>query len=197
MPTSFERVRGMLIGYARVSTQDQNPELQLDALKQAGCEEVFVEKASGAQRERPELAAALRHARKGDALVVWRLDRLARSLSHLIKTVEDLAKRGVGLRSLTDPVDTTTPQGVLVFHIFGAMAEFERAVIRERTRAGLEAARARGRKGGRPSSLSPKDLPAARALLADPSITVAEAATRLGVSPATLYRHLPGGRGAL
>jgi len=187
----------MLIGYARVSTQDQKPELQLDALKQAGCEEVFVEKASGAQRERPELAAALRHARKGDVLVVWRLDRLARSLSHLIKTVEDLEKRGVGLRSLTDPIDTTTPQGMLVFHIFGAIAEFERSLIRDRTRAGLEAARARGRKGGRPPSLRAKDLPAAKALLSDPSITVAEAATRLGVSPATLYRHLPGGRAAL
>src|SRR5579871_804862 len=189
--------RSMLIGYARVSTQDQKPELQLDALKQAGCEEVFVEKASGAQRERPELAAALRHARKGDVLVVWRLDRLARSLSHLIKTVEDLEKRGVGLRSLTDPIDTTTPQGMLVFHIFGAIAEFERSLIRDRTRAGLEAARARGRKGGRPPSLRAKDLPAAKALLSDPSITVAEAATRLGVSPATLYRHLPGGRAAL
>ena len=187
----------MLIGYARVSTADQDPALQLDALKAVGCERVFVEKASGAQRDRPELKAALGFARDhaGDVLVVWKLDRLARSLPQLIATVEDLDQRGIGFRSLTEAIDTTTAGGRLVFHIFGAMAEFERSVIRERTRAGLDAARARGRKGGRPSKLSPKDLAAARAMLADPDITVEEVARRLGVAPATLYRHLPGGRG--
>lgn len=184
----------MLIGYARVSTQDQKPELQLDALKAAGCEKVFVERASGAQRDRPELKAALDYMRSGDTLVVWKLDRLARSVKQLIETVEGLEDQQIGFRSLTEAIDTTTPGGKLVFHIFGALAEFERAIIRERTRAGLEAARARGRKGGRPPKLRTQDLKAARALLADRSITVAEVATRLGVSPATLYRHLPAAR---
>lgn len=184
----------MLIGYARVSTQDQKPELQLDALKAAGCEKVFVERASGAQRDRPELKAALDYMRSGDTLVVWKLDRLARSVKQLIETVEGLEDQQIGFRSLTEAIDTTTPGGKLVFHIFGALAEFERAIIRERTRAGLEAARARGRKGGRPAKLRAQDLKAARALLADRSITVAEVAARLGVSPATLYRHLPAAR---
>lgn len=184
----------MLIGYARVSTQDQKPELQLDALKAAGCDKVFVERASGAQRDRPELKAVLDYMRSGDTLVVWKLDRLARSVKQLIETVEGLEDQQIGFRSLTEAIDTTTPGGKLVFHIFGALAEFERAIIRERTRAGLEAARARGRKGGRPAKLRAQDLKAARALLADRSITVAEVATRLGVSPATLYRHLPAAR---
>jgi DNA invertase Pin-like site-specific DNA recombinase len=187
----------MLVGYARVSTQDQNPALQLDALRSAGCERIFEEKASGAQRERPELTAALAFVRKGDTLVVWKLDRLARSLKQLIETVELLAGRGIGLRSLTESIDTTTAGGKLVFHVFGALAEFERSIIRERTKAGLEAARALGRTGGRPPALTDKDLAAARALLADPAITVEEAARRLNVVPSTLYRHLPGGRGAL
>src|SRR5215470_1679891 len=157
----------MLVGYARVSTQDQNPDLQLDALKAAGCKKIFVEKASGAQRDRPELADALEYLREGgdDALVVWRLDRLARSLGQLISTIEDLDRRKIGFRSLTESIDTTTAGGRLVFHIFGAMAEFERSVVRERTRAGLEAARARGRKGGRPVALNSKDIPAAKAML--------------------------------
>ena len=187
----------MLVGYARVSTQDQKPALQLDALRSAGCEKIFEEKASGAQRERPELTAALAFVRKGDTLMVWKLDRLARSLKQLIETVELLAGRGIGLRSLTESIDTTTAGGKLVFHVFGALAEFERSIIRERTKAGLEAARARGRTGGRPPALTDKDLAAARALLADPAITVEEAARRLHVAPSTLYRHLPGGRGAL
>ncbi|WPB87762.1 recombinase family protein [Sediminicoccus rosea] len=186
----------MLVGYARVSTQDQNPDLQLDALRAAGCERVFVEKASGAQRDRPELSAVLSFIRPGDSLVVWKLDRLARSMKQLIETVEGLEAKGIGFRSLTEAIDTTTAGGRLVFHIFGALAEFERSIIRERTRAGLDAARARGRKGGRPSKLKEEDLRAARALLADASITVEEAAKRLKVSPATLYRHLPGGRTA-
>lgn len=187
----------MLVGYARVSTQDQNPALQLDALKAAGCEKVFVEKASGAQRERPELKAALDYVRAGDTLVVWKLDRLARSLKQLIETVELLAGREIGFRSLTEAIDTTTAGGKLVFHIFGSLAEFERSIIRERTRAGLDAARSRGRTGGRPPSLSDKDISIARTLLANPDITVEEVAKRLGVAPSTLYRHLPGGRGAL
>lgn len=187
----------MFVGYARVSTQDQNPDLQLDALKAAGCEKVFTEKASGAQRDRPELAAALSYMRPGDSLVVWKLDRLARSMPQLIDTVSTLEDQGIGFRSLTEAIDTTTAGGKLVFHIFGALAEFERSVIRERTRAGLKAARDRGRKGGRPPALSAADLAAAKALLRDPAITVDEVATRLKVSPATLYRHLPGGRGGI
>lgn len=184
----------MLIGYARVSTQDQNPALQLDALTAAGCERVFTEKASGAQRDRPELAAAISYMRAGDSLVVWKLDRLARSLPQLIETVAHLEAQGIGFRSLTEAVDTTSAGGKLIFHIFGALAEFERSVIRERTHAGLKAARDRGRKGGRPPALSTADLAAAKALLSDPEITVAEVAKRLQVSPATLYRHLPAAR---
>jgi DNA invertase Pin-like site-specific DNA recombinase len=189
----------MLIGYARVSTQDQTADLQMDALRGAGCERIFTEQASGAQRDRPQLKAALEHARDGadDILVVWRLDRLARSLGQLIETVETLERRGVGFRSLTESIDTTSAGGRLVFHLFGAMAEFERGLIRERTRAGLVAARARGRVGGRPSALNAKDLAAARALLRDPAITVEAVARRLGVAPSTLYRHLPGGRSGL
>jgi DNA invertase Pin-like site-specific DNA recombinase len=189
----------MLVGYARVSTADQTPALQLDALKAAGCEQVFVEKASGAQRERPELTAALAYVRDhaGDVLVVWKMDRLARSLAQLIATVTDLEGRGVGFRSLTEAIDTTSAGGRLVFHIFGAMAEFERSIIRERTRAGLAAARTRGKTGGRPPALTPKDLVAAKALLVDPEISVEDVARRLGVAPSTLYRHMPGGRSAI
>lgn len=135
--------------------------------------------------------------RQGDTLVVWKLDRLARSLKQLIETVELLASRGIGLRSLTESIDTGNAGGKLVFHVFGALAEFERSIIRERTKAGLAAARARGRTGGHPPALTDKDLAAARVLLADPAITVEEAARRLSVAPSTLYRHLPGGRGAL
>ena len=184
----------MLIGYARVSTQDQKPELQHDALAAAGCEKVFTEKASGAQRDRPELAAAVAYMREGDTLVVWKLDRLARSMKHLIQTVERLEARGIGFRSLTEAIDTTTPGGKLVFHIFGALAEFERSIIRERTRAGLDAARARGRTGGRPRKLLEGAIWAARAMLLDEGITVVDVARRLGVSPATLYRHMPAAR---
>ncbi len=187
----------MLIGYARVSTQDQKSELQLDALQAAGCEKVFEEKASGAQRDRPQLKAAIDYLRSGDVLVVWKLDRLARSLKQLIETVEALEQKGIGFKSITESIDTTTPGGKLIFHIFGSLAEFERAIIRERTMAGLEAARARGRLGGRPSALSTDDLVAAKALLKNPEITVSDVAKRLGVSPATLYRYFPGGRSQL
>src|SRR5579863_7880898 len=185
----------MLLGYARVSTQDQKPELQLDALRQAGCEKLFTEKASGAQRERPQLQAAVDYIREGDTLVVWKLDRLARSLKQLIETVEELEQRGIGFRSLTESIDTTTSGGRLVFHIFGALAEFERAIIRERTKAGLLAARNRGRKGGRRRSLTDRDIQAARAMLGSPDISFAETARRMRVSKSTLYRYFPGGRG--
>jgi DNA invertase Pin-like site-specific DNA recombinase len=189
----------MLIGYARVSTQDQNPQLQIDALRAVGCtdDQIYVEKASGAQRERAQLRAAIDYMRDGDTLVVWKLDRLARSLKQLIDTVDGLEARGIGLRSLTDNIDTTTAGGRLIFHIFGALAEFERNIIRERTTAGLEAARARGRTGGRPRGLSEDQVAAARAMMSDPEITVARVAEHLGVGVSTLYRYLPGGRGGV
>ena len=186
----------MLVGYARVSTQEQDLALQLDALHRAGCTKLFEEKASGAQRDRPALKAALDYMREDDTLVVWKLDRLARSLKQLIETVEACGERGIGLRSLTEAIDTTTAGGKLVFHIFAALAEFERGVIRERTLAGLQAARARGRLGGRPPALKAKDLAAAKAMLKDPEITVAGVARRLGVAASTLYRHLPRARTA-
>ena len=187
----------MLVGYARVSTQEQDLSLQLDALQAAGCDKVFTEKASGAQRDRPQLQAALEYMRDKDTLVVWKLDRLARSLKQLIETMEELGERGIGLRSLTESLDTTTSGGKLVFHLFAALAEFERSVIRERTRSGLQAARRRGRLGGRPPALTSQDLTEAKALLRDPEITVEQVAKRLGVAPSTLYRHLPGGRSAV
>ena len=189
----------MRVGYARVSTQDQNPDLQIDGLKAAGCKKIYMEKASGAQRDRPELGAALEYMRDNgdDVLVVWKLDRLARSLRQLIETVEDLEQRGIGFESLTERIDTTSASGRLTFHIFGAMAQFERSINRERTRAALEASRARGRKGGRPPSLSAKDVAHAKALLTVPEITVEEVAKRLNVAASTLYRHLPGGRSAV
>ena len=183
-----------VLGYARVSTQLQDTELQRVALEAAGCGKLFVEKASGAQRDRPELASALAYMREGDTLVVWKLDRLARSLKQLIETVEGLEARGIGFQSLTEKIDTTSPGGKLVFHLFAALAEFERGLIRERTLAGLASARALGRKGGRPPALDAKSLSVAKAMLQAPDITVAEVARRLNVSPATLYRHLPKAR---
>jgi len=182
----------MLIGYARVSTADQNPEFQLDALSVAGCGKVFVETASGAKVGRVELTAALAYMRLGDTLVVWKLDRLARSIKQLITTMEDLKARGIGFRSLTETIDTTSAAGELFFHIFGALAQFERSIIRERTKAGLAAALARGRKGGRKQRVTSDDIGAAIALLGDPKISVRKAAKRLGISVSTLYRHAPG-----
>jgi DNA invertase Pin-like site-specific DNA recombinase len=196
-PVAATIYRGALVGYARVSTQDQSTNLQLDALAKAGCTRVFSESAAGAQRDRPELARALGYMRPGDTLVVWKLDRLARALKQLIETVEALEGKGIGFRSLTESIDTTTAGGKLTFHIFAALAEFERSKIRERTRAGLDAARARGRVGGRPRSLTDKDVEMAKTLLADADITVDQVAARLGVAPATLYRYLPGGRGGI
>jgi DNA invertase Pin-like site-specific DNA recombinase len=140
----------MKIGYARVSTQDQNSNLQLDALQTAGCEKVFSEKASGSKTDRPELLKALEYARSGDTIVVWKLDRLARSMKQLIITMEMLKERGIALETLTEKIDTASAQGKLVFGIFASLAEFERSLIRERVNAGLQAARLRGKKGGRP-----------------------------------------------
>lgn len=184
----------MLIGYARVSTVDQNLDLQRNALTEAGCERIFTEQMSGAVADRPELMAAIGYARSGDTLVVWKLDRLARSVKQLIDTVENLRGRRIGFRSLTEALDTTTAQGRLVFHMFGALAEFERSLIHERTRAGLSAAKKAGRTGGRPPKLTDDDIRAAKAMLTNPDIGVASVAHRLGVSLATLYRHIPAAR---
>lgn len=181
----------MRVGYARISTTDQSPELQLEALRQAGCERVYTERASGARDDRPELARVLGDVlRAGDTLVVWKLDRLARSLKTLIATAEALERQGVGLMSLTESIDTTTPGGMLIFHVFGAIAQFERALIRERTTAGLIEARRRGRKGGRPPAFTADDVLAARALMAEGKLPVRVVAKRMGVSVATLYRHV-------
>jgi len=180
----------VIIGYARVSTQDQNPDFQVDALEKAGCEQIFQEKFTGTRKERPELSQCLRILRKGDVLVVWKLDRLARSLKDLVEIVQDLNDREVGFKSLTEAIDTTSPGGRLVFHIFGALSEFEHSLIKERTHAGLAAARARGRKGGRPPLLSEKDTRKAEAMLADPEITKTEVAAHFGVSRPTLNAAL-------
>jgi len=182
----------MNIGYARVSTGEQTLDLQLDALAGVGCERTFTETASGAKADRPVLAEVLSYIRGGgDTLVVWRLDRLGRSLPHLIATLSDLANRGVGFRSLTEQIDTTTPGGKLVFHVLGALAEFERDLTRERTHAGLAAARARGRVGGRPKKQAdPKQLALARALYDSGHAHVDRICRTLGVSRAPPYRYL-------
>jgi DNA invertase Pin-like site-specific DNA recombinase len=179
-----------LVGYSRVSTADQTAELQEDALAAAGCQRIFTETASGVTTERPELSGALAYLRNGDVLVVWRLDRLGRSLKHLVQVVGELQERGVGFRSLHENIDTTTPTGRLTFHLFAALAEFERDLIRERTLAGLTAARARGRLGGRKPSLTPRKIQVARRMYEAGDSTVAEIAQVLGVSRATIYRHL-------
>ncbi|WP_432524209.1 recombinase family protein [Kineococcus sp. SYSU DK006] len=179
-----------LLGYARVSTTVQDPALQQDALRAAGCSYIWTDTASGALAARPALEEVLNYAREGDTLVVWRLDRLGRSLPHLLTLVDDLAARDVGLRSLREAIDTTTAAGRLVLSVFGALAEFERELIRERTRAGLDAAAARGRRGGRPSVMTPAKLTAARAMLAGGEHTVTAAAAAIGVSRASLYRAL-------
>ncbi len=179
----------MNIGYARVSTQDQNPDLQNDALKAAGCENIYTDKMSGAKKNRPGLDEILGFIRKGDTLVVWRLDRLGRSLKHLIQVLNQLDERGVYFKSIQESLDTSTPGGKLIFHVFGALAEFERDIIRERTMAGLAAARARGRKGGRPKKLSKKQIEMAKTLMEDPAIPISELCETMGVSKATLYRY--------
>jgi DNA invertase Pin-like site-specific DNA recombinase len=179
-----------LLGYARISTGEQHPDLQIDALKAAGCYRVFGDTASGTVAARPALDQLLDQLRPGDTLVVWKLDRLGRSLRHLVDTIAALADRGVGFRSLQEQVDTTTPGGKLVFHIFAALAEFERDLIRERTSAGLAAARARGRTGGRPVAMTEPKIRLAREMYASRQYTVAAIASTLGVSRASIYRHL-------
>lgn len=180
----------MRVGYARVSSSDQNLDLQRDALAKAGCERIFEDQASGSRADRPGLAEAIEFARKADVLVVWKLDRLGRSLPHLIEVVASLEKRGVGFRSLTESIDTTTSGGKLIFNIFASLADFERALIRERTNAGLKAARARGRIGGRPRAMTDEKVAAARRLLRD-GTTPRDVAKVVGVSVPTLYRWLP------
>src|SRR5205085_12639061 len=163
-----------------VSTLDQTLDLQQDALRKIGCEHIFTDTASGAKTDRSGLDEALRFVRTGDMLVVWRLDRLGRSLKHLIETIGHLQERGIGFRSIQESIDTTTSGGKLIFHVFGALAEFERDLIRERTQAGLQAARARGRKGGRPRSLDATKLAQARSLHRDPGNTIAAICATLG-----------------
>ena len=177
------------VGYARVSTADQALALQLDALAAAGCAKVFEDRASGARADRPGLRAALDYAREGDVLVTWKLDRLGRSLPHLIETVAGLERRGVGFRSLTEAIDTTTPGGRLVFHLFAALGQFERDPIRERTRAGLVAAAARGRQGGRQPVVTAEKLRRAQALVAK-GLSVRDAAVRLKIGKTALYEAL-------
>lgn len=183
----------MKVGYARVSTRDQDLSLQKAALSEAGCWRIYEETTSARNEKREALIAALDYCREGDVLVVWRLDRLARSLKDLIGKVEELEERGVEFMSLTESLDTTTPGGKLVFHVFGALAEFEREVIRERTAAGLAVARARGRKGGRPKKMDEGKVTLARELLSNPDRTVQEVCEILGVGKTTLYRALGSG----
>lgn len=184
----------MKIGYARVSTDDQRMDLQRDALTAAGCEKVFTDTASGAKAARPGLAEALAFARKGDVLVVWRLDRLGRSLPELVKVVGDLEAAGVGFESVTERIETSSAAGRLVFHVFAALAEFERRLIVERTHAGLEAARARGRKGGRPA-LPPEKVAAIQAMAAG-NRSVSEICKALKIGRSTLYKYAPGMKAA-
>jgi len=186
----------MKIGYARVSTDDQNTAMQLDALRAAGCERVFEDTASGAKESRPGLDEALAFARKGDELVVWKLDRIGRSLPHLVKLMAQLRDQGIGFRSVTENIETETPGGRLVMHMFAALAEFERDLIRERTRSGLESARARGRTGGR-KPLEPAKLKALTAMWATKTMTANEIATQLDIGRRTVFKYvkgLPGGK---
>lgn len=178
-----------LIGYAQISTAEQATALQTDALRKTGCERVFEDTASGAKSDRPGLAAALAYLRDGDVLSVWRLDRLGRSLPHLIETIGALEARGVGFRSLTESIDTTTSGGRLIFHVFGALGQFERDLICDRTKAGLTAAAARGRKGGRKPVLTAEKFQRAQEHIAN-GLNVREAATRLKVSKTALYAAL-------
>src|SRR6267154_1954683 len=180
----------MLIGYARVSTQDQTLNLQKDALEKIGCTKIFTDVISGATTERQGLDEALAYVREGDTLVVWRLDRLGRSLKHLIETITNLNNRKIGFKSITENIDTTTSGGKLIFHIFGALAEFERDIIRERTKAGLLAARARGRKGGQPKALNPKQAAIAQQLYDAKTTPITEICKTFNISRSTLYRYI-------
>jgi DNA invertase Pin-like site-specific DNA recombinase len=187
----------MLLGYARVSTDQQDHALQLDALRAAGCDKVFVETGSGSRTDRPELAKLMEIARDGDTVVCWRLDRIGRSLRHLIEMAERLQQRGVAFRSLTENIDTSTPSGRFLFNILGALGQMEREIIVERTRAGLVAAASRGRRGGRPPALDDAKIRAAKAMLASGNMSAIEVAQQVGCAPSTLYRHLPGGRSGI
>lgn len=180
----------MLIGYARVSTDDQNLDLQKDALNQAGCEKILEDRLTGAKAERPGLQSALEYARSGDVIVVWRLDRLSRSLKNLIEMVNRLEKNGIGLRSLQESIDTSSSSGKLIFHIFGALAEFERNLIRERTQAGLQAARTRGRLGGRPKSLPDDQRALAVKLYNEKQHTIQQICQMMKISKPTLYKYV-------
>src|SRR3954470_18612384 len=180
----------MLIGYARVSTQDQTLNLQKDALEKLGCNKIFTDTASGAKAERKGLDEALEYVREGDTLVVWRLDRLGRSLKHLIETITELNNRKIGFKSIQENIDTTTSGGKLVFHIFGALAEFERDIIRERTQAGLIAARARGRQGGRRKTLTPKQIAMVKKLYADKTTPIRDICKSFNISRMTLWRYV-------
>ena len=196
-PSSKQRIeKGHLsvhIGYARVSTEDQDTRLQLDVLTDAGCERIYQEAVSGSNRERPELAKCLDAIRRGDTLTVWRLDRLGRSLKDLVGMVSDLEARGVAFSSLNEAIDTGSAEGRLIFHVFAALAEFEGSLIRERTRAGLAAARARGRKGGRPRKLSPDQVRKAKAMLLAPYMTKGEVARHFKVRRMMLNKALANG----
>lgn len=179
----------MLIGYARVSTGDQNLQLQTDALTQAGCTKIFTDRISGGTFVREGLQQALEYARPDDTLVIWRLDRLGRSLKDLIALVQDMEGRGIALRSLHEQIDTASASGKLIYQVFGALAEFERNLIAERTKAGLQAARTRGRRGGRPAALTPAQIREVGILLNDPQVRVDDIAIRYGVSRATVYKY--------
>lgn len=183
----------MKIGYARVSTVDQNLNLQLDALRKAGCKKIYKEVVSGAKAERPELTKLLNDLREGDTLIVWNLDRLGRSLRHLVELIDDFVKRGIALKSLNDSIDTSTSQRRLVLNIFASLAEFERDLISERTKAGLSAAKAGGRKGGRPKGIPKKALAtacAAETLYREGKLTVRQICDKLGIARGTLYNYL-------
>jgi DNA invertase Pin-like site-specific DNA recombinase len=180
----------MNVGYARVSRQDQNPQMQRRELREAGCERIFEERISSRKESRAELERALEYCRQGDVLVVWKLDRLGRSLKELIELVGRLQERGVEFRSLRESLDTTTPAGKLVFHVFASLAEFERDIIRERTMAGLEAARARGKKGGRKRVMDERKIALAARLMKDRDVPISEVCGAVDVSRATLYRYL-------
>lgn len=186
----------MLIGYCRVSTSDQNLSLQKDELKKFGCSKIYEDVASGAKSERVGLEAAIDFAREGDTLVIWKLDRLGRSLRDLIEIVNRLEKSGVSFVCITQNIDTRTPSGKLFFHIFGALAEYERELIRERTKAGLTAARARGRKGGRKPAMNEDQIEQARAMMNNPKLKIKSILKNLGVSKATLYKYVPMGKSA-
>jgi DNA invertase Pin-like site-specific DNA recombinase len=183
----------MLVGYARVSTLDQNPALQMDALRAAGCEKIFVEKASGSHRDRPQLIAALDYLREGDTLAVWKLSRLARSLTQVIKTTANIGERGIGLKVLTQNIDTSTPEGRLFFHMTAAFDEFQRELIVENTRAGLKAANKRGRRGGRPKSMNTQTIKHAEAMLKDTENYpfIGDVIDQLHIGRTAFYRYFP------